>query len=620
MPRLTLNGLFIVLPLLVLAACSQPSADSQTGQGKAEVVFTAEEIAAESAKANALFEEAFQVQIDRSPIFQTILGIKKDYGKWDEFTDERAKEDLEIRKSFLARLHGEIRAEALDEQTRVSYQLFEEDIKEDIDGFKYRFHNYPISQFFGIHTQVPALLMNSHTIADESDARAYVSRLEGVRKLFEQLMTGLKTREEMGIIPPAFAFPKVLNATDNVLRGKPFDGSGEPSALLADFTRKLDALADLDPTVKDELIAAAESALLSGVKPAYENLIAYIKNLGEKATEDDGCWKFPDGGAFYNFALRQNTSTDLTAEEIHETGLNEVARIHDEMRQIMAKVHFEGDLKAFFEFVKTDPQFYLPNTDEGRQTYLDQTQNIINNMKTRLDEVFITKPKADLVVKRVEAYREETATTAFYESPAQDGSRPGTYYVNLYQMADMPPYQMEALAYHEAIPGHHMQIAIAQELTGLPKFRRFGNYTAYSEGWGLYSELLPKEMGLYQDPYSDFGRLSMELWRACRLVVDTGIHAKRWTRKKALDYVLENTPQPEGDCIKEIERYIVWPGQATAYKVGMLKIHELREQSKQALGEAFDIRKFHEVVLANGPVPLSVLETMVKRWQAEVGG
>jgi uncharacterized protein (DUF885 family) len=284
------------------------------------------------------------------------------------------------------------------------------------------------------------------------------------------------------------------------------------------------------------------------------------------------------------------------------------------MRAIMKQVGFAGDLQDFFEFTRTDPQFYYPETSEGKQAYLDEATALIDDMKTRLDSLFKVKPKADLVVKAVEPFREKSAGKAFYQRPAPDGSRPGTYYANLYTMKAMPIYQMAALAYHEGIPGHHMQIAIAQELEGIPKFRKFGGYTAYTEGWGLYAELLPKEIGLYEDPYSDFGRLAMELWRACRLVTDTGLHAKRWTREQAIDYLLQNTPNAESDIVKAIERYIVMPSQATAYKVGMLKILELRENAKTKLGEAFDIREFHDVVLKQGALPLATLESIVDRW------
>jgi len=268
-------------------------------------------------------------------------------------------------------------------------------------------------------------------------------------------------------------------------------------------------------------------------------------------------------------------------------------------------------LQKFFTFMRSDKQFKLPNTDAGRAVYLKNAVTAIDTMKASLDSMFIVKPKAELKVKRVEPFREKSAGRAFYQSPSLDGSRPGTYYVNLEDMNQMAVYELEALAYHEGIPGHHMQRAIAQELEGIPTFRKIGGYTAYTEGWGLYSEMLPKEYGFYTDPYSDFGRLSMELWRACRLVVDTGIHAKKWSRETAIDYLREATPSPELDVVKAIERYIVMPGQATAYKIGMLKILELRAKAKTALGKKFDIRNFHDVILKNGALPLSVLEEQV---------
>jgi uncharacterized protein (DUF885 family) len=296
--------------------------------------------------------------------------------------------------------------------------------------------------------------------------------------------------------------------------------------------------------------------------------------------------------------------------------LREVDRIHAEMRDIMTAVEFDGDLQEFFSFMRTDPQFYYPTTEAGKARYLSEATDLINVMKGRLDEVFLRQPQAELEVRAVEAFREQSAGKAFYSAPASDGSRPGYYYANLFDMNQMPIYQMEALAYHEGIPGHHMQIAIAQELEGVPQFRKYGRFTAYSEGWGLYSEFLPKEMGFYSDPYSDFGRLAMELWRAGRLVVDTGLHHKRWSREEAIDYLKDNTPNPEGDITKAIERYIVMPGQATAYMIGKIKIVELRERAKEELGDAFDIREFHDVIIASGPVPLNIMEERVDAYIA----
>ncbi len=596
--------------LLIWSCANQPTAESEkktSGASQAGAL-------TETDRVNAFFDEVFDTFVDRSPLFQTSLGIKKDYDKWDDISDARAQEDLELTKKFLERLK-DFDYDALDAQAKVSYKMFETQSQDQIDGFHYRFHNYPVTQMFGLHTQMPAFLINFHRVDDESDARAYISRLNGTGRLFDQMIEGLRTRAEKGIIAPKFTFPHVLGASRNVITGRPFDDGAKPSTLLQDFTAKVDGLADLSGETREALLKDAESALLNVVGPSYEKLIAYLTEMEKQATEDDGVWKLPDGAGYYNYALENNTTTKLTADEIHEIGLREVARIHGEMRGIMKRVNFKSDdLQEFFTYIKTDPRFVPPNTDEAREAYLAKVTELVDGIKGRLDELFITKPKADMAVKRVEPFREATATLAFYQQPAPDGSRPGTYYVNLHDMADLPDYQMAALAYHEGIPGHHMQIAIGQELGELPKFRRFGNFTAYAEGWGLYAELLPKEMGLYEDPYSDFGRLSMEIWRACRLVVDTGIHAKKWTRQQALDYVLTNTAQPEGDCVKEIERYIVMPGQATGYKIGMLKILELREKARSQLGDQFDIREFHEVVLANGAVPLNILEELVDEW------
>ena len=585
----------------------------QMAEQKSTQTVQVQPVQSEIDKANAFFEDTFNRDVMSSPVYQTYMGIKKDYDKWDDGSEEKALEDLQQTKDDLVALNA-INRDLLDESTKVSYDLKKQDLKNSIADFKWRYHNYPVNQMFGVHSMIPAFMINQHQVSDVSDAKAYISRLNGVTTVIDQLIKDLETRANKGIIAPKFVFPHVIDSSKNIIIGAPFE-KGEDSTLLADFKRKVTAL-EIDQAQKDSLIDDAENALKSAIKPSYSKLINYLAQLEKRADDRDGAWKFPDGEAFYNNALARTTTTDLTAKEIHTIGLAEVSRIHDEMREIKDKVGFKGDLKAFMQFMKTDKQFYYPNTAEGKQRYLDEATAMIDNMKTRLDELFIVKPKADLKVKAVEAFREKAAGKAFYQQPAPDGSRPGIYYANLYDMEAMPTYQMEALAYHEGMPGHHMQIAISQELEGVPKFRKFGGYTAYIEGWGLYSELVPKEMGLYEDPYSDFGRLAMELWRACRLVVDTGIHEMKWTRQQGIDYYVNNTPNATSDGVKMVERHVVMPSQATAYKVGMLKILELREASKAKLGDKFDIREFHDVVLKNGAVPLNVLESFVDQWVA----
>ena len=572
--------------------------------------YTENEITAESKKVNAFFEKSFEEQVDLSPELQTRLGIKKDYDKLDNDSPEADAKKLALQKKELIWLTDSVNVEALSKEVLLSYKLFKKKVENNIVDYKYRLYNYPVNQMFGAQSGKPAFLINMHRIDDISDANAYISRLNEFNKYFTQLIKNLEAREAAGIVPPKFVFNKVIEDSENILKGKPFDNADEKSTLLKDFSEKVSNL-DIDTKTKSNLETLAKQALLTSVKPAYNSLISFIKKQKERANSDHGAWKFPDGKAFYNNALKRTTTTDLTANEIHEIGLSEVARIHKEMNIIRNKVGFKGTLQDFFQFMKTDKQFYYKADKQGKAAYLKKAVNLIDSMETRLDEIFITKPKASIIVKAVESFREKSAGKAFYNRPAADGSRPGIYYANLYDMESMPIYQMEALAYHEGIPGHHMQLAIQQELKEVPLFRKFGGYTAYTEGWGLYSEFIPKEMGFYVDPYSDFGRLAMELWRACRLVVDTGIHAKKWTREEGIAYYTENTPNAELDVIKMVERHIVMPSQATAYKIGMLKILELRTKAKNALGDQFDIRDFHEVVIAQGAIPLNILEEFV---------
>ncbi|MFY7670153.1 DUF885 domain-containing protein [Tenacibaculum sp. MEBiC06402] len=590
--------------VLVSVACKTEQKETQP---------TTEEIQAESSKVNAFFQKQFEQSMDLHPMYQTYLGIKKDADKWDNLSDAFADKELALTKKALQWMNDSVNVKALDKNTKLSYDLFKQNLENTISDDKYRLYTYPVNQMHGAQAEIPAFLINMHQISDKKDAENYISRLKGIKSMFNQICDGLNKRQEAGIMIPKFVFAKVLDDSRNLVKGQPFDTSEKKSTLLVDFESKVSKLEIADHE-KKELLEAATKALKEDVLAGYKMLISTLEEQEKIATTDDGAWKFPNGEAFYNNALKRTTTTNLTADEIHKIGLAEVERIHGEMKKIMKKVGFKGTLQEFFEFMKTDKQFYFAATDEGRKEYMDKATAIINTMKGRLDELFITKPKAGLQVKAVEGFREKSAGKAFYQQPAIDGSRPGTYYANMYDMASMPSYQMEALAYHEGIPGHHMQIAIAQELKDVPMFRKFGRYTAYVEGWGLYSEFIPKEMGFYSDPYSDFGRLAMELWRACRLVVDTGIHSKKWTREEGIKYYTDNTPNAELDAIKMVERHIVMPSQATAYKIGMIKIIELREKAKKALGEKFDIRKFHDVVLTNGPLPLDILENLVDEY------
>ena len=612
---MTFNKSLIVIAMsaVLSVACSnetttQVTKNSNTSTMPADAAVKSTNSVIASQAANELFDTIFMEGVNRNPVRQTYLGIKIDYDKWQDISEQNSAKELAFAKEALQRIQV-IDVNNLDKQTKLSYQLLSQKLEQQIADYVWRHHNYPVNQMFGVHSQIPALLINQHSIKNTKEAYDYIARVKNSKILLEQLTEQLKIREEKGIIAPKFVFGHVIRDAKNLIVGAPFDNTVD-STLYADFNKKIAKL-ELSDNQKQTLTKALSEALTHEFKTGYQQLISYLTELEKKADDTDGAWKLPQGDAFYNNALKRTTTTDLTADEIHQIGLDEVKRIHDEMRVIMKKVAFEGTLNEFFQFMRHDPQFYYAADDAGRQRYLTQATEIINTMKGELDKLFITKPKADLKVKKVEEFREKSAGKAFYQQPAPDGSRPGIYYANLYDMDAMPTYQMEALAYHEGIPGHHMQIALKQELEGIPKFRKFGGYTAYSEGWGLYSEMIPKEIGFYQDPYADFGRLAMELWRACRLVVDTGIHNKKWDRAQGIEYYVNNTPNAKSDAVKMVERHVVMPSQATAYKIGMLKIVELREKAKQQLGAKFDIREFHDVVLTNGAVPLNVLEDMV---------
>ena len=597
----SISKILVTLTAVFLLAACNPQEAKPTDPMTSEAVVS-------------LLDELFMEELKESPEYMTYLGMRERYDEWDDRSDAARDKQLEMTKRHLAIVKA-IDQSNLNDAAKLNIAMFIEQSEQQIEADKWRYHSYPINQMRGVHSMIPSFLINQHLIADSAEAQAYIGRIAHTTGVIDQLLEQLKVREEKGIVPPKFVFPLVLKAIDNIISGAPFS-EGDDSTILADFSQKVRAI-NLSADETDKLIADARAALQNNLAPSYQKLRSYLTELEAGADDKDGVWKFPEGEAFYNFALKRTTTTDLTANEIHDIGLAEVARIQNEMREIMQKVGFAGDLKAFFDFTRNDAQFYYPETAEGKQAYLDEATALINTMKGRLDELFITKPKADLLVKAVEPFREASAGQAFYQSPAPDGSRPGTYFANLYLMSDMAKYQMESLAYHEGIPGHHMQISIAQELENMPKFRLFGGYTVFSEGWGLYSELVPKEIGMYSDPYADFGRLSGELYRACRLVVDTGIHAKRWSREKALAYMADNVPHSEGYNVRQIERYIVMPSQATAYKIGMLKILELRATATEALGDKFDIRQFHDVVLRDGSVSLSILENNVKKWIVE---
>jgi len=598
----------ILSTTLLLSACSSADPKAPT---KAELVET------HSKALNDWFQARFEDGLARSPMTQTYFGEKENQGQLDDVSQMAEDETAALTKSWLEEMRREFDIDRLDPQTALSYRLYEFDAEDQLASYKFSGNDYVFQHMSGPHSGLPSFMINFHSVASAEDVQAYISRLNGFKTYLGQYAQRADAQFDNGVILPKFVYAKLSEASRNVITGAPFTEEKD-SPIFADIKAKIENL-DIPQDQKNSLLDEAKAALLGSVQPAYISLLEMFKRHEDGATKDDGAWKLPEAENYYAARLRHYTTTDMSADEIHEIGLKEVTRIQGEMREIMKQVKFDGTLKEFFDFLRTDPQFTFPNTDIGRENYIAEATEIINDMKGRLDSLFITKPKADMIVKRVEPFREATAFGAFYDQPAIDGSRPGTYYINLKDVTEQPKYLMQALAYHEGIPGHHMQIAIGMELEGLPKFRTLGGHTSYIEGWALYSESVPKELGLYTDPYKDFGRLSMEIFRAARLVVDTGIHTKKWTREQAVQYYLDNIPNPEGDVRAEIDRYIVWPGQATAYKIGMIKIQDLRKDAETRLGEKFDIREFHDVVLANGSVPLKVLEELVNDWVKSKG-
>jgi uncharacterized protein (DUF885 family) len=572
----------------------------------------------EDARLNAFFEEAFQARIALSPQQMTSLGIKTDYDRLDDVSDAAADRALALSESQLARMKTEFDPQKLGPQARLSWRMFEYGVQQARLSNQWRDWGFQFAANGNPTTSLPVFLINNHRVSSVADAEAYVARLRAAQVQMSQVADELRQRAAAGVVSPRFVFAPSIANTRNVISGAPFD-DGADNPVWADFNKKVAAL-EADQATKDRLLSEGRAALTGPYKAGFDTVLAALAEVQPLADSDAGVWRLPQGEAYYNARLQLSTTTDLTADQIHQIGLDEVARIQAEMETIKAQVGFTGSLQEFFAFLKTDPRFQYPNTPEGKEQYLTDARGFIAQVMAAAPQWFSTLPKAALEVRAVEPFREATASIAFYNSPAPDGSRPGIYYVNLSDMTQVLKPQIEGISYHEGAPGHHFQIAYAQEIEGLPRFRRFGGYGAYAEGWGLYAEQLGKEMGFYQDPYSDFGRLSTELWRAVRLVTDTGLHAKRWSREQAMDYFRQNSLLSERDIEKEVERYITNPGQATSYKIGELKIEELRDRAKAALGDRFDIKDFHAVVLGSGSVPLDVLEDQVDGWIAAGGG
>jgi uncharacterized protein (DUF885 family) len=578
----------------------------------------ATERAAETARLTAYLDAEYEKELAMSPESLTNQGRKDQYDKLDDRSEAGEDRVLAWRRQSVAAMKSSFKYDLLDDDGKTSFDIWSLELDREEQARTFRDHQYFFSRG-SVHVGLPQFLINFHRVDDRHDLEAYVSRLSHVGEAVDQVLARAQASAEKGIRMPAFAYEQALSETRRVVTGAPFS-RGADSALLADVKTKAAELEKNGKITADEskaLIAAASEAMTSKVKPAYERLAAWLEaDATHQSPHAQGVSALPNGAEYYNAALALQTTTTMTSDEIHALGLEEVGRIRGEMEALKTSIGFKGTLQEFFKFLRTDKQFFFPNTDAGRQAYLALAEKYLGDMQKRLPEYFSVLPKAGLVVKRVEPFREEPGGAQHYFGGTPDGSRPGIFYVHLSDMKAMPKYQLEGIAYHEGVPGHHLQISLQQERKGLPKFRTQYGYGAFAEGWGLYSEALAKEMGFFTDPYSEFGRLGSEMWRAIRLVVDTGIHAQGWSEQQAVDYFLDNSPIAEGAIRSEVRRYFVWPGQATTYKIGMIRIQRLRDEARQALGPRFDYRAFHEVVLGGGSVPLPVLEGRVRRWIA----
>ena len=611
--RLRLLQAIGMLLVGTLVACSEPT------ESQSEAAISTASQQTETQRLNAWLDEQYAEQLETSPMTKTALGDKTDYGQLDDFSLAAEERDLEWLRESVTTMLSEFDYAQLTDDGKLSYDMWKFSLERAEAGVPFRQHGYIFGRG-GPHAYLPNFLINFHRVDTVADLDAYVSRLRELDRVFTELLERSRAASAAGIRQPRFGYDFALAEIERVTAGAPFSNSDSSpnSPLWTDLQSKTTALIDeglLSAEEAQVYFQQIQALLADEVKTAYEEVAAWLREDRELASEEaQGVWALPDGEAFYNYRLAQMTTVDLTAEEIHQIGLDEVARIQAEMETIKQQVGFDGSLQEFFTFMREDEQFYFPNTDEGRQAYLDLNNKYLDAIALKLPDYFGRLPKAALEVRRVEAFREQAGGAQHYSAGTPDGSRPGVFYSHMSDMSTLPIFQLEDVAYHEGSPGHHMQISIQQELEDVPKFRTQYRTTAYTEGWGLYSEWLAKEMGGFEDPYSDFGRLGGEIWRAIRLVVDTGIHSKRWTEEEAVQYFLANSPQAEGAVRSEIKRYIATPGQATAYKIGMLKIQEVRRNAEQALGEAFDIREFHDIVLGAGALPLPLLEARVNRW------
>ena len=602
-----------ILSLAVSLAVTTGCQLNQKPQLETAATFNQEQIQSAIDSSNQLIEAYSKWELASSPMLQAYRGLKTNYDQWDNLSDRFYEQQFEQVKGFLAQAHS-INRNALPNDQRLTLDVLIYDLEQSVEFHQYRYLNYPVNQMFGLHTQIPTFLLNIHQIDTIEQAHDYISRVQKVKPLLKELIIQLKNRESIGVLPPSFVFNNVIATSKKQLNGYPLDKSQTHHLIWKDFLAKIEKL-DLYESSKKVLKVKLKRALTKHYKKGYQELVKYLEKTKNNASRDTGFHQFSGGMSYYNLKLKASTTTDLSAEDIHQMGLNEIASIKQQITTLLPELG-QPTIPALFEYTRTNKQdlYYL---DGG--IAMDDTKRYIRNINQVLPNAFNDIPTTPMEVKAVEHYREDSAPIAFYQPPSDDGKRSGRYYMNLSKLNEMPKFQFEALAYHETLPGHHLQSIYALSSENIPSFRRHSNFTAYTEGWGLYAERLGKELGGYQTAWNEYGRLLMELWRANRLVIDTGLHYLGWDIEKAMEFRLANTPFTKTDSLNAIQRYLVMPGQATAYKVGQLKLIDLRKLAEEKLGNQFRLGQFHDFILNLGPLPLSLLEQQVNRWILDQG-
>ncbi|NWO02921.1 MAG: DUF885 domain-containing protein [Idiomarinaceae bacterium] len=590
---------------LLMAGCGQPQQAGQNAESQKSTI----KQTSQTEQLKEIYNNYFDEQLQLNPLLATYIGDDRYNDQLPNFYSESHRtSSLQLETRYLEQVK-KINAEQLPRAERISYEIFKHNRELAIEGAQYPDHLIPINQFYNIAGQLAMLASgtSAQPFDTAEDYRAWASRMEKIPRLFDQAIENMKKGVEQDIVQPRVLIEKAIPQIEAQITEDVTE-----SIFWRPVTELPDDIADTDA---DAIRKQYRDIITNTVIPAYQKLSDYLSNeyLPETRTESFGLGQLPGGKGWYDYQIKANTSTELSADRIHKIGKDEVSRIHDEMRDIMEETEFEGDLQSFFDFMTNDEQFIY----ESRNEMLEDYRSLRGSVDNTVDKLFDIFPQAEYEIRKVEEFREQSASSGSYQAAPTDNSRPAIFYLNTYDLSSRPSWAKTALFLHEAAPGHHFQISIQQELEDLPKFRKFGRETAYTEGWGLYSESLGYDMGLYNDPYQRFGQLAAELWRSIRLVVDTGIHAKGWSRQQVLDYMYDNAPVAEARAVSEAERFMALPGQALAYKIGQLKISELRRDAERKLGENFDIKAFHRVVLEDGAVPLTVLERKVKRWVAQ---